>query len=95
MNFNNFISAIETEDGLISAVQKIYQIIDDIVLEKEVSQFKTNLQIGTKYYRARIIDPIDDNSLEEGIEKTLDSKSPGYNDVIKETSFRDKWRRTK
>ena len=29
INFNNFISAVETEDGLISAVQKIYQIIDN------------------------------------------------------------------
>lgn len=81
INFNNFISAVETEDGLISAVQKIYQIIDDIVLEKEASQFKTDLQIGTKYYRARVIDPIDDNSLEKGIGKTLDGKFSGYNDV--------------
>ena len=79
--FQHWVSAVETEDGLISAVQKIYQIIDDIVLEKEASQFKTDLQIGTKYYRARVIDLIDDNSLEKGIGKTLDGKFSGYNDV--------------
>ncbi len=50
-------------------------------MEKEASQFKTDLQIGTKYYRARVIDPIDDNGLEKGIGKTLDGKFSGYNDV--------------
>lgn len=81
INFNNFISAVETEKGLIAAVQKIYQIIDDIVLKKEVSQFKTELPTGTKCYRARIIDSIDDNSLEKGIGKTLEGKFLGYNEI--------------
>lgn len=81
VEYFNWVSAVETEDGLISAVQKIYQIIDDIVLEKEASQFKTDLQIGTKYYRTTVIDPIDNNSLEKGIGKTLDGKFSGYNGV--------------
>lgn len=80
-NFNNFINAVETEDGLIVAVQQICQIIDDIVLKKEVSQFKIDLQAGTKYYRARIIDPADDNDPEKGVGKTLDGKFLGYNDI--------------
>lgn len=81
INFNKFISAVETENGLITVIQKIYQIIDDIVLKKESSQFIINLQPKIKYYRARIIDPIDDDNLEKGIGKTSDGKFLGYNDV--------------
>ena len=39
-NFNKFIDAIETEQGLIEQIQRIQSIIDDIVLNKEISQFK-------------------------------------------------------
>ena len=81
IKFNDFINAVETKEGLIVAVQKIYQVIDDIVLKKEVSQFRTSLQPGTKYYRARIIDPTDDNNLEKGIGKTVDGKFLGYNEI--------------
>lgn len=40
INFNKFIDAIETEKGLIEQIQRIQSIIDDIVLNKEISQFK-------------------------------------------------------
>lgn len=36
-NFIKCINDVETEDGLIEAVHRICQIIDDIVLKKEVS----------------------------------------------------------
>ena len=39
-NFNKFMDAIETEQGLIEQIQRIQSIIDDIVLNKEISQFK-------------------------------------------------------
>ena len=49
-NFNKFIDAIETEQGLIEQIQRIQSIIDDIVLNKEISQFKKCLEVGTEYY---------------------------------------------
>lgn len=36
-NFNKFMDAIETEQGLIEQIQRIQSIIDDIVLNKEIS----------------------------------------------------------
>ena len=33
--FNRFIKAVETEKGMTDEVQKIFNIIDDIVLRKE------------------------------------------------------------
>ena len=42
INFNKFINAIETEQGLIEQIQRIQSIIDDIVLKKEILQFKKN-----------------------------------------------------
>ena len=42
-NFNKFMDAIETEQGLIEQIQRIQSIIDDIVLNKEISQFKNFL----------------------------------------------------
>ena len=39
-NFNKFIDAIETEQGLIEQIQRMQSIIDDIVLNKEISQLK-------------------------------------------------------
>lgn len=35
-NFNKFMDAIETEQGLIEQIQRIQSIIDDIVLNKEM-----------------------------------------------------------
>ena len=63
INFNKFIKAIETEQGLIEQIQRIQSIIDDIVLNKEISQFKKCLEVGTEYYRARIINPEDDGPM--------------------------------
>lgn len=80
INFNNFINAIDNNEGLVEAIQKVYSVIDDIVLEKEVSQFKVQLDVGTEFYRARIINPADDNNLEKGIGRTRDGKFTGYDD---------------
>lgn len=79
--FNEFINAAKTENGLLTALQNIYKVIDDIVLEKETSQFKIDLKVGTKYYRARIIDLIDYDNPKKGIGKTLDGKFKGYDDI--------------
>lgn len=79
--YNKFIKAVETEKGMTDEIQKIFKIIDDIVLEKEKEQFIKELKIGGKYYRARIIYPEDDDKLEKGIGKTIDGKFWGYNDV--------------
>ena len=81
INFNKFIDAIETEQGLSEQIQRIQSIIDDIVLNKEISQFKKCLEVGTEYYRARIINPEDDNDLEKGIGKTQDNKFMGYDEI--------------
>ena len=80
-NFNKFIEAIETEQGLSEQIQRVQIIIDDIVLDKEATQFKKCLDVGTEYYRARIINPEDDNKTEKGLGKTYDNKFKGYNAV--------------
>lgn len=80
-NFNKFIDAIETEQGLIEQIQRIQSIIDDIVLNKEISQLKKCLEVGTEHYRARIINPEEDDDLEKGIRKTQDNKFMGYDDI--------------
>lgn len=79
--FNEFIDAIKTEQGLTEQIQRIQSIIDDIVLNKELSQFKKCLEVGTEYYRARIINPEDDGDLGKGLGKTSDDKFTGYNDI--------------
>lgn len=79
--FNKFVKAIEKEEGITSEVQKIFGIIDEIVLEKEKHQFQKELTIGTKLYRARIIDAADDANVNKGIGKTADDKFCGYNDI--------------
>lgn len=47
-NFNKFMDAIETEQGLIEQIQRIQSIIDDIVLNKEISQFKKMFRGGDR-----------------------------------------------
>lgn len=81
ISFNRFMDAIETEKGMIEEIQKIQSIIDDIVLSKELTQFKQCLETGTEYYRARIIDPVDDDKVEKGLAKTQDNKFMGYNEI--------------
>ncbi|MDO4338921.1 MAG: RES family NAD+ phosphorylase [Eubacteriales bacterium] len=79
--FSRFIKAIEDEKGLTVEVQRIFNIIDDIVLGKEERQFVKELKPGDKYYRARIINPEDDGDLSKGIGKTPEGKFLGYNDT--------------
>lgn len=79
--FNRFIKAVETEKGMTDEIQKIFNIIDDIVLKKEKDQFVKKLGKGDKYYRARIIDAEDDGNLEKGIGKTSEDKFLGYNET--------------
>lgn len=79
--FNNFIKAIEKEKGITEEIQKIFHIIDEIVLDKEKVQFQKELPIGTKLYRARIIDAADDDKIAKGIGKTLEDKFLGYNET--------------
>lgn len=79
--FDKFIKALNTEKGVTDEVQKIFTIIDDIVLGKEKEQFTEELEKGKKYYRARIINAEDDGELEKGIGITKDGKFSGFNDV--------------
>lgn len=79
--FNKFVKAIEREEGITAEIEKIFGIIDDVVLGKEKDQFQKELPVGKKLYRARIIDPADDNNPNKGIGKTADDKFLGYNDV--------------
>lgn len=81
IRFNDFIKAVETTDGLAEECQKIYQIIDDIVLDKESNQFVKQVHAGEKFYRARIINPTDDFKIEKGISRTRDGIYRGYNDI--------------
>ena len=79
--FNKFIKAIEKENGVTDEVQKIFNIIDDIVLGKEKEQFIVELTKNSRYYRARIINAEDDGDLSKGIGKTTEGKFHGYNEV--------------
>ena len=79
--FNRFIKAVETEKGMTDEVQKIFNIIDDIVLKKEKDQFIKELRKGDKYYRARIINAEDDGNLAKGVGKTSEDKFLGYNET--------------
>ena len=79
--FNKFIKAIEKENGVTDEVQKIFNIIDDIVLEKEKEQFIVELTKNSRYYRARIINAEDDEDLSKGVGKTTEGKFQGYNEM--------------
>ena len=79
--FYNFIDATKNGMDVAGWCQKIYPIIDDIVLGRYYDQFSDSLYCGKKVYRARIIEPEDDNNSDTGIGKTKDGKYHGYNDV--------------
>ena len=79
--FNKFVKSIEKEEGITAEMQKIFGIIDEIVLEKEKDQFQKELPAGKKLYRARIIDAADDDNPNKGIGKTVDDRFLGYNDI--------------
>lgn len=78
---DNFNESVENAPGFTDDIQKILNIIDDIVLGKEKEQFEKELKQGTKYYRARIINPKDDGNSKTGLGKTIDGKFKGYNDM--------------
>lgn len=79
--FYDFLDAIKTNQGLIHECQKIYSIIDDIVLGREKESFTKRLDKGTVCYRARIITPEDDFKKEKGIGRTREGKYIGYNEI--------------
>ena len=77
--YNEFVQAIETEDGMTAKIQKIFRIIDEIVLGKEKDQFQDQLDKGQNLYRARIIGLLDLNNSGKGF-KYSDGKFLGYNE---------------
>ena len=79
--FDKFVKAIEKEEGITFEIQKIFNIIDEIVLNKEKDQFQKELPADKKLYRARIIDAADDDNPNKGIGKTADDRFLGYNDI--------------
>lgn len=79
--FNKFIKDINTRKDVTDEVQKIFTIVDDIVLGKEKEQFIKELEQGEKFYRARIIHAEDDRELEKGIGITKNGKFLGFNDA--------------
>ena len=65
---------MEKEEGITFEIQKIFNIIDEIVLNKEKDQFQKELPAGKKLYRARIIDAADDDNPNKGIGKSADDR---------------------
>jgi RES domain. len=79
--FYAFIEAIDSNEKLIKECQKIYHLLDEIVLDKEKNQFFTELKQGTELFRARIIEVEDDNNPDSGVGKTEKGLFTGYNEV--------------
>lgn len=79
--FYAFIDAVKSNEGLLDVCQELYQRIDDIVLNKEREQFIKKLNVGERYYRARIVKVEDDKRPETGIGKNHEGKFTGYNEV--------------
>lgn len=79
--FYAFIDAIDTDEKLIKECQKIYGLLDEIVLDKEKNQFFNELKQGTELFRARIIEVEDDNNPDSGVGKTKAGEFTGYNEV--------------
>lgn len=79
LNYNKFVKAIETNDT--EFIMEKLKEIDDIIFDKEKDQFESTINIGTKLYRARIIDPKDDNNPNSGVGITGDGKFDGYNEI--------------
>lgn len=69
--FYAFIEAIDSNEKLIKECQKIYHLLDEIVLDKEKNQFFTELKQGTELFRARIIEVEDDNNPDSGVGKRV------------------------
>ena len=60
-NFYEFINAINSKSDTNCQIQKTLSLIDKIIVSNESTGFKKCLENGTIYYRARIMDPADDN----------------------------------
>lgn len=78
--YKEFLEAVEQNKDLVNQVQKIYHIIDEIVLKRESQQFRACLEPGTTLFRARIINPADYKA-EKGIGITADGNLVGYDDI--------------
>ncbi len=78
--FNEFTKAIETEAGLTEEVNKLFGMIDNIVLGKEKKKFVKELKKGEQYYRARIINEEDYGVSTKGTEINSEGEMSGYND---------------
>ena len=69
--FYAFMEAIDSNEKLIKECQKIYHLLDEIVLDKEKKQFFKELKQGTELFRARIIKVEDDNNPDSGDRKSV------------------------
>lgn len=79
-NFYEFINAINSKFDMNCQIQKTLSLIDKIIVSNESTGFKKCLENGTIYYRARIMDPADDNNTKKGPHKTKDKKLIGYDE---------------
>lgn len=77
--FNKFVEACSTDSNLI--VQKVFQLIDEIVLDKEKNEFFSCIKQGEEFFRARIIDARDFEDGSKGIRADSNGKLTGYNEI--------------
>lgn len=83
IGFQNFLESVNGINGQKqeTALKKVYDILDSVVLGDEKDQFEEKLLPGEKYYRARIIRPEDYGKVETGIGRSSDDKFSGYNEI--------------
>lgn len=83
IGFQNFLESLNGINGQKqeTALKKVYDILDSVVLGDEKDQFEEKLLPGKKYYRARIIRPEDYGKVETGIGRSSDDKFSGYNEI--------------
>lgn len=80
IKMNNFIEEISSCNGESDGIKSVYKLLDDIVINDVNNKFRLKLEPGTKYFRARIIDPSDYDKPEKGIGIRKDDKLCGYNE---------------
>lgn len=68
---DNFNESVENAPGFTDDIQKILNIIDDIVLGKEKEQFEKELKQGTKYYGHELL-----------IQKTMEIQKRGWEKLL-------------
>lgn len=83
IGFQNFLESVNGINGQKqeTALKKVYDILDSVVLGDKKGQFKKELHPGETYYRARIIRPEDYGKVETGIGRSSDDKFSGYNEI--------------